>query len=188
MPKRSKACAVCADPRREQVDIAIHAKGQRRTAKEFGFSGVQIQRHVQHLPRGIERERKKLAVEADEVEDASPLVARCDRLLRQAERIAASCRVEKEFHVAVQAIREARATLELLAEMKHELERRSGVKIGLGVQVNGGGERQALRGESMDDVDREIARRLRDLTDGFKPEAIAKLKLLAPSSENEVKS
>lgn len=173
MPRPKAGCRVCRDERQQQISASLFKNGVRKTALAFEYSVVEMQRHRKHLPLAIAAEREDIVREERTISDATPLVDRAQRLLRQAERIAASARVERDFHTAIQAIREARSCIDLVAQLRGELTRGAGVQVAVGVNV------AQQQPTSEQELDRLIAVRLFELTRGFDPVELERLKLLA---------
>jgi len=67
------------------------------------------------------RQREALVKNSD-LEDASSLLVKVEKLLRLAERIVADARIERDWGVATGALREARNCVELLARLRGELQ------------------------------------------------------------------
>jgi hypothetical protein len=181
MPRPKRGCSICHDERAQEISASLFKQGIRKTAHAFGFKYAQMARHRKHLPDAIAAERESVVREELTIDDAAPLVERAQRLLRQAERIAASARVERDWPTAIHAIREARSCLGILAELKGELTRRAGVQVAVGVSVNATHQQPT----SEQDLDRLIAVRLSEITRGFDAAEIERLRLLAlPPAEN----
>ncbi len=122
-----RVCSVCSHEDRAVIDKAITV-GQlpyRAAMRRYGVSEQALRRHrATHLPRKLaDAEAVSRTVEAvDLLAELEALRARAMSLLLQAERAG-------EYRTALTGIREARACLELLAEVQGELDRRPTLNI-----------------------------------------------------------
>jgi len=121
-----QTCTICRHPDRATIDRAlVTGLSLRDIAGQHGVSKSALERHrASDLPRLLVQ-----AKEAETVADADDLLgqlkelqARTLSLLNQAEQAG-------RLGTAVMAIREARANIELIAELVHELDRRPVVNL-----------------------------------------------------------
>jgi hypothetical protein len=111
------ACSICRHPRHDEINLSMIQKGTRPTARTFGLSNAAVDRHKKHLP-------KQLATDpaAETATDSSTLLARFEQLMRESELLAAAAKGAKNWVAATAALREARTCLELLAQVRGELQ------------------------------------------------------------------
>ncbi len=125
--KVPRVCSVCGHEARAAIDTAL-ALGQlpyRRVASLYAVSEQALRRHrVTHLPRKLaDAQAVSRTVEAvDLLTELTELREKSMSLLLQAERAG-------DIRTALAGIREARACLELLAEVQGELDRRPTLNI-----------------------------------------------------------
>jgi len=121
-----QVCTVCRHPERASIDRSlVRGASLRDIAGQHDLSKSALERHkASDLPRLLVQAR-----DAEVVADADDLLgqlrslqARTLSLLDQAERAG-------RLGTAVMAIREARANIELIAELVHELDRRPVVNL-----------------------------------------------------------
>jgi len=97
----------------------------RAIAEEFDIGRMAVQRHRQnHLPHELVKSKK-----LSEMEAADSLVNRIEGLYEKAISLISIAEKDKKFAPAVAAIKEARASLELLAKISGEL--RTGTTVNL---------------------------------------------------------
>lgn len=133
----SRACTVCTHAERDAIDRALLAGGSNRAiAGQYGLGRDAVARHrAEHVA-----ERLAKAEGAAEVASATDLLGEL-RLLR-AKAISLLLKAEKagDYRTALAGIGQARATIELLAELEGELDRRPVVNLLLApewIQVRG---------------------------------------------------
>lgn len=125
-------CSVCDLTEREAIDRAlVEGESLRNVAKQFAISPWAAFRHKrEHLPGAL--------VKAHAAEEAvqgaahgDDLLARLEALTRDVQRIKASAEQAQDLRTALMAVRELTRILELLAEMRQELDRRPVVNLHL---------------------------------------------------------
>jgi len=122
-----RICSVCTHTDRAAIDktIVLAQLPYRRIATQYAVSEQAIRRHrIDHLPSKLaDAEAVSRGVEAvDLLAELEELRAKAVDLLLQAERAG-------DIRTALAGIREARACLELLAEVQGELDRRPTLNI-----------------------------------------------------------
>lgn len=181
MNKRVRsACPICVDDRAGEIAASLFKQGLRKTALTFGFKIAHMRRHRKHLPGAIAAKREEIIQEAQTINDATPLVERALRLVREAEHLVASARADYDWTTLIQALREARACIRFVAELRDERPRSPALQVAVGVNV--GSNPSSVSEQALD---RQIAQRLNELTRGFDPSEIERLKLLAASTNDD---
>jgi hypothetical protein len=120
-------CAVCKHPDRDQIDERlVSGASVREIAAEYDFSHMAVQRHRQnHLPKTLIK-----AHELQEEDRADKLIQQVNALYDKALSLLEQAERDKKYAPAVAAIREARASLELVGRLCGQ------VQSGLKVQLN----------------------------------------------------
>jgi hypothetical protein len=120
------ACSICTHPERQAIDRAVFAREpNRRIAAHFDVTEQAVRRHKSdHLPAKLAK-----AAEMRETDEAVDLLREMHALRRKAMDLLAKAERAGQIRVALQGIREARACLELLAEMEGDLDRRATVNL-----------------------------------------------------------
>ena len=115
MPRR---CTICDDPRRAEIDAAlVSSEVYRAIAKRFSVSESAMYRHrAAHLPQAMVK-----ASQAQEAVQADSLLDQVRSLQERTMTILDTAEDTGNLRVALQAIREARGTVELLARLMGEL-------------------------------------------------------------------
>lgn len=123
MPRK---CSICSHPDRGEIDRAIVSGGSYRDiARRFGVSRSAIERHAKaHVPATLVKAR-----EAEEVTRADALLVQIQELRDRALNILDKAERGKDLRTALQAIREARGCVELLAKLAGELSETPHVNI-----------------------------------------------------------
>jgi hypothetical protein len=123
----ARTCTICAHAQREAIEAAIIEQVSYRTvAERFGTSKTAVCRHAtEHLPEAL-----TVAKRAEDVTRADSLLDRVEGLILDVCRIAAKAEQAGQWGPAASALREARASLELLARLRGELQT-GGVNIGV---------------------------------------------------------
>ena len=112
-----RRCTVCTHPKRDEIDRALIAgEPYRDIARRYGLSKDALRRHREHIPRDLARSR-----EAEEVARADELLGQVQELRDRALSILDKAERSKDLRTALQAIREARQCVELLAKLAGEL-------------------------------------------------------------------
>lgn len=137
-----RTCTVCSHPAREEIDRQLVANVPlRNIAKQHETSVSALFRHKPHVIGAIAEARsEELVTNAGGLLDqVHEQIARCRKLLSEAEKIMASAGDErvalKAIDTACRPIRELRGYLELLAEVTGELDRSSTTHVEVTQQV-----------------------------------------------------
>ena len=121
-----RLCTVCTHPRRDEIEAAIiEGRSYRVIAEEFGLKKDAVRRHaLNHL-------RKDLIEKAAEVEAryADDLLHRLLGYLTDAEDLLERAEEAGDLRTALNGVKEARASLELLARLRGELEAQGKVAV-----------------------------------------------------------
>ncbi len=114
-------CSVCTHTEKEAINQALVASIAYRTiADRYGLSHQALMRHkTDHLPAIMVKSEQ-----AKEVAHADTLVGQVQNLRNKAISILETAETAGDLRVALLGIREARACIELLAEMEGEINRR----------------------------------------------------------------
>ena len=121
-----RVCTICTHPEREAINQAlVAAEPYRHIAARFGTSTGALQRHkADDLPSVmVKSEQAKEAAHAD------TLVGQVQELRTKAISILERAEQAGDLRVALFGIREARACIELLAEMEGEINRNPVVNL-----------------------------------------------------------
>ncbi len=125
-----RRCTVCTHPKRDEIDRALIAgEPYRDIARRYGLSKDALRRHREHIPKELARSR-----EAEEVARADELLGQVQELRDRALSILDKAERSKDLRTALQAIREARQCVELLAKLAGELSEAPQVNILLSPQ------------------------------------------------------
>ncbi len=113
-------CTICRHPKREAIDAAlVRGEPYRRIAARTGTSMGSVRRHqANHLAAAIADAKQAKTIRADNLLDQVRVLH--ERTLEILDRALAT----GAPHIALNAVREARANIELLATMTGELEQR----------------------------------------------------------------
>lgn len=123
----AQPCSICSHPRRDEIDRAIvRGEANRRIAPRYGVSEKSIRRHIKN---GHVSEKIAKAEQAREIAQADNLLGEIVALQRRTVSIADQAEASGDLRVAVSALREVRANLELLARLAGELDDRASVNI-----------------------------------------------------------
>jgi hypothetical protein len=125
MPRQ---CSVCVHDQRNAIETALIAETPYRDiARQYQVSKDAVSRHkAEHLPVHLSK-----AKEAAEVAQADDLLTELKALRRKAYSLLLAAEKQGDIRTALAGIREARACLELLAELEGELDRRATVNVTL---------------------------------------------------------
>ena len=122
----ARVCTVCTHEDRRAIDAALVQRRPFRTiAQQYGPSvWALLRHHDDHLPVALSKaqEAQEAAHGADLLREVQALRAKAYSLLLKAE-------AAGDIRTALAGIREARACVELLAEMAGELDRRATINI-----------------------------------------------------------
>lgn len=120
-----RTCLTCCHPERARIDTALVAgEPLRNIAKRFAISPASLNRHRAHLPAHVAK-----AHEAERVASADSLLSQVQSLQAKALDLLAKAERAGDYRTALAGVREARACLELLAEVEGKLDRRDVVNI-----------------------------------------------------------
>jgi len=117
VPRR---CSICTHPERQTIDVALISSQEaiRVIARRFEVSKDALARHRRtHLPASLAK-----AYEAEEVAVADDLLSQVRDLQAHTLGILDSAKASSDHRVALSAIREARANIELLGRLAGELQ------------------------------------------------------------------
>ena len=134
----ARACLVCVHPEHEKIDADIILK--RKTiaviAQEYGVSKDSINRHVAngHIAKQVSKAVTAIS-ESKAIMSKGELIGRIHKLIDDSNGILDACRKDGDKKNALGAIRELRATAELLMRITGELKTES-PNITVGVVVN----------------------------------------------------
>ena len=122
----ARTCTVCRHPDRPAVDMAlVNHRPYRNIAAQFGLSASALVRHHDdHLPATLAK-----ATAAAETARADDLLEQVRALRSKAMSLLLAAERQGDLRTALAGIREARACLELLAEMSQQLDRRPVVNL-----------------------------------------------------------
>ncbi len=121
-----RACTICVHPDRDAIDRALVAgAANRRIAAQHAVSEQAIRRHrAEHLPEKLAK-----AEAAAEVAQADDLLRELRELRSKANALLLKAERSGDLRTALGSIREARACIELLAELEGELDRRPHINL-----------------------------------------------------------
>lgn len=122
-----RVCTICAHRERAAIDEALATRtgSLRSVAAQFGVSLTSLRRHAEtHLPAQLVR-----AAEAQEVAHGGSLLAQVHHLHARALALLATAESANDRTGAIQAIREARGCIELLAKMEGQLREREAATV-----------------------------------------------------------
>ncbi len=113
-----RTCTVCRHPKRTEIDVAlVEHRPFRDIARQFGPSkDALVRHHDNHLPAALVK-----AQDAAEVAHADTILAQVQDLRDRAMTILDTVEKDKDWRIALGAIREARGCLELLGKLAGEL-------------------------------------------------------------------
>jgi hypothetical protein len=110
----AKSCGICQAANREQIDTALlGGRSVRSVAKTFGFSKSRVHSHRQRCLGAAIRK----ASEARQTESGNQLLAQVGQLHKASISILNAALNSGDSIIALQAIRESRANVELLARL-----------------------------------------------------------------------
>jgi hypothetical protein len=172
-------CTICRHPQHEEIALSLFRDGTRATARRFQVSLPALDRHKGHLPSTLAR-----AQQAQEVMDATALLARVGEVVNDARRITRQAEEREELSTALAGLKTITHSLELFGKLNGELQRGRAVQVGVAVNVLS--PQPGTRSEA--DLDVMIAQRVSEATNGFDPAEIARLKFLAESVQQSTAS
>ena len=117
----TRVCTICTHPEKEAINQAlVNGEPFRHIAARYGTSTGALQRHkADDLPSIMVKSE-----EAREVAHADDLVWQIKQLRNKAIGILGKAETAGDLKTALMGVREARACIELLAEMEGEINRR----------------------------------------------------------------
>lgn len=121
-----RPCTVCTHEGRRAIDRELVGDAPNRAiARQYGVSKDAIARHrAEHLPEKLAR-----AEQAEQVAQADDLLREVRALRSKAYALLLKAESQGDLKTALSGVREARACLELLAELEGELDRRPQVNL-----------------------------------------------------------
>ena len=111
-------CSICNHPNRAAIDKALvtRSASMRDVAGQYGVSRSALSRHkTNHLPRLVQA--AEVAEAAQAVTSGVALIDELDRLLSRSLAILEAAEETGQLRVALQAIREARETIKICADL-----------------------------------------------------------------------
>lgn len=128
MPRQ---CSICTSPERLSIEQALVAnEPYRNIAERFGTSATALTRHkAEHLPVALTK-----AKEARAEDHADDLLWQIKDLRNKAISILTKAEAAGQLKTALMGIREARACIELLAEMEGQLQRSPVINLSLSAE------------------------------------------------------
>jgi hypothetical protein len=126
-----RSCSVCTHDERDSIEDAfIAGTPKRRIASHYGVSERAVRHHLrEHLPALL-----ALARDAERASRADSLLDRIEALQSRLLAILEATEETHDHRVALSAIREARANLELIGEVTKELDRAGTINLELTVE------------------------------------------------------
>ena len=115
MPRR---CTICAHPQREEIEEAIlNGVPYSAISRRFNVGRDSVRRHAKsHLPK-----RLAAAHKAQEAARGDDLLSKARVYQSKAEQLLLKAEAEGDYGTALKGIREARASLVVLARMREEM-------------------------------------------------------------------
>ena len=113
-----RTCSICNHPDRGEIDKALvtRSTSYRNVSERYGVSVRALSRHkANHLPRLVEAAKASEAAQA--VTSGAALIDELDSLLNRALAILEAAEETGQLKVALQAIREARETIKICADL-----------------------------------------------------------------------
>jgi hypothetical protein len=136
----SMTCSICASPDRAEVErLLVSGRSMRSIAVQYGLSSTSLGRHRNngHVPAAI-----MVAEQDDREAHAIDLAGRVEYLWRKASAILEQAEADGRATIALSAVRELRATVELLARLSGALELQEHGEVS--IQLSFGDGRTAL--------------------------------------------
>jgi len=124
-----RTCTICKHADREAINAAlIEGQAYRNVSVRFGTSVASLQRHkAEHMPVALAKARE--VREANDISFADDLFAQLKALRNKAVKILNTAEAAGDLRTALLALREARATIELLLEVEGEINRNPQINI-----------------------------------------------------------
>jgi len=121
----SRPCSVCSHPDRDEIDAAlVNRTSYRDISGQYRVSRSALSRHAEHIPAQL-----AAASAAQEVARADTLLGQVQSLRDRALSLLDRAERDGDVRAAVVALRETRATIELLAKLAGELQEAAVVNI-----------------------------------------------------------
>lgn len=125
----TRLCSICTHSDRSKIDAALASgsSSNRRIAAQYGVSEQAVRRHYrEHVPASLAQ-----AVKAAEVAEAGTLLKQVEELKNWSLRLLARAEEAGDLRTALQGIREARACIELLAEVEGKIDRGTTINLSM---------------------------------------------------------
>lgn len=122
----ARTCSVCAHPNRAEIDAALVARSGslRDIAGQYGLSRTALHRHAEtHIPDAIEAAVEQQ--QAQIVAHGSSIITQVRDLHARALALLTAAEGDNDRRSLLGAIREARATLELVARLEGQIAERN---------------------------------------------------------------
>jgi hypothetical protein len=149
-------CTVCSHAKRNEIERSIlDGKSERSIAKQYGLTPASVHRHKEN---GHIQKRIIKAKEVKEVAQADTLLDQVKDLSTRALAILSQAEGTGDLRTACSAIREVRATLELLLKVSGELKGDQPV-VNVGIMIN---PEKILGAESYKEYERRIYAEIAD--------------------------
>jgi len=171
----ARTCTICKNGKKDAINAALISGTApiRRIAADNGVTESALRRHAaKHLPASLVK-----AQEAREVASADTLLEQCRELQSRTLTILDAAENANDLRTALQAIREARGLLELLAKLTGELAaqpsmQQNVVAVGMTAEERRQWTEQYIvsRGGPSRDTQAELLERIRGLTERMRPE------------------
>jgi hypothetical protein len=122
----ARRCTVCIHPDRQAIDqMMVNLRPYRSIMDRFTLSkGSLIRHHDDHLPKTLAR-----AKAAQETAQADDLLGQVKALRNKSMSLLLAAEKSGDLRTALAGVREARACLELLAEMSQAIDRRPQINL-----------------------------------------------------------
>ncbi len=123
-----RKCSICQHPKVYEINQAIIAGDPYRDiAQKYGVSKDALYRHARsHLPKTLSK-----AYQARESAQGDDLLKRAKEYEDKAVQLLKKAEQAEDFSTALRGVREARASLELLAKMRGELEQAGNITVNI---------------------------------------------------------
>jgi hypothetical protein len=116
----ARECTVCAHPDAILIneELVLEKASNRAITSRYGLGKDAVRRHRQHIPEMLSR-----AARAEEVAEADNLLDRLEDLQHRTEAILDRVEQTENYGAMLGAVREMRNNLEIIGELKKELNR-----------------------------------------------------------------
>jgi hypothetical protein len=149
-----KTCTVCTHPQRAEIDKQLVGRVPlRKVVERYGTSTGALSRHSHHIAGAIAKATDAAlastcalaaAKAVEQAGDAQTLLSRVQELNTRAIHILDAAQTAGQHQVALQAIREARACMELLGKLSGELQAKQINNVAVAVAEGKSYDRNAL--------------------------------------------